>query len=382
LTIGWKRNRPVPEMRFVPLNPRTGESGEFRVLQSEAVIGSGEDNQFVIRRPSVSHRHASLAFRKDHYEIADLDSTNGTFVNGRRIRGTVAVKLGDEIRLGDAAFILAKPAAAVSALKRKPVLPKKVLTVRGACELVLLAFAIGFGTAQYLAYLEYHAQNRLILAEAVPVPPISVSIPPNHASSPAANYGALPAAGPPPSVSKVIAEGVAPASSTISDADKIAAKELAGGIALAGLVGGSGTAAGESAPDFTLANLDGNEESLGGMLGKIVMLNFWATWCAVCRGEMPSLEKLYRDFHSYPDFTMLTVSIDQDGKPAVTRLMADSGYDFPVLLDPTNATSAAYGVKGIPSTFVIGRKGQIIWQCVGAPDWSDPTLRAALEKLL
>jgi hypothetical protein len=62
--------------------------------------------------------------------------------------------------------------------------------------------------------------------------------------------------------------------------------------------------------------------------------------------------------------------------------MADNGYDFPVLLDPSNVTSAAYGVSGIPSTFVIGRKGQLIWNCVGAPNWSDPTIRAALKKLL
>jgi hypothetical protein len=168
LSIGWKRNRPVPEMRFVPLNARTGEPGEFRVLQSEAVIGNGEDSQFVIRRPSISRLHASLAFRKDHHEIADLDSTNGTFVNGRRIKGSAAVKLGDEIRFGDASFILAKPSAAAARV-RKRVRSQKVLTRRGALELAVLAFAIGFGVAQFLAYLVYHAQNQFILAEAVPI---------------------------------------------------------------------------------------------------------------------------------------------------------------------------------------------------------------------
>jgi peroxiredoxin len=381
LSIGWKRNRPVPEMRFVPLNARTGEPGEFRVLQSEAVIGSGEDNQFVIRRPSVSHRHASLAFRKDHYEIADLDSTNGTFVNGRRVKGAAAVKLGDEIRLGDAAFILAKPVARAS--QRKRVLPKKVLTLRGGCELILLAFAIGFGAAQYLAYLMYHAQNHLILAEAVPVPtPRGVAESPAAKPAPPAIKAAPQTARSPVAAPKVIAEPAAPPPSTISNADKIAAKELAGGVTLAGLIAGSGTAAGQSAPAFNLPELNGTDVTLNAMRGKVVLLNFWATWCSACRREIPSLENLYRDFRSDPNFAMLTVSIDQNGKPAVTQFMADNGYDFPVLLDPSNATSVAYGVDGIPTTFVIGPNGQIIWNCVGAPDWSNPSIRAALKKLL
>ncbi len=381
MTIGWKRNYQVPEMRFVPLNPRTGEAGEFRVLQSEAVIGSGENNQFVIRRSSVSHRHASLAFRKDHFEIADLDSTNGTFVNGRRIKGTATLKLGDEIRFADVAFVLANPAdASVRALKRKSALPKKVLTLRGACELVLLAFAIGFGAAQYLAYLMYHAQDRLILAEAVPLPPNNAPGTPMKAAAPPIMPAAPQSARAPASASKVIAE--APAPSTSANADTIATKELAGSVALARLIDGSGTAAGQAAPNFNLTELNGGDVTLNTMRGKVVLLNFWATWCLSCRGEMPSLEKLYRDFRAYPDFTMLAVSVNQDGKPAVTHFMADNGYDFPVLLDPSNVTSAAYGVSGIPSTFVIGRKGQLIWNCLGAPNWSDPTIRAALKKLL
>ena len=384
LSIRWKRNRPVPEIRFLPLNARTGEPGEFRVLKSEALIGSGEENQFVIRRPSVSGRHASLAFRKDHFEIADLDSTNGTFVNGRRIKRATAVKLGDEIRLGDAAFVLAKPAdSAVRALKRKRALPKKVLTRRGAFELILLAFAVGFGVAQYLAYLMYHAQDRLILAEAVPItPPSNVAMPPTK-PTPAATHAEAPqTTAPPASVPEIIPEAVAPSPSTIFGADSITAKELAGSVALARLIAGSGTMAGQSALDFNLADLTGIDVTLSTMRGKVILLNFWATWCPSCRREMPSLETLYRDFRSYHDFAVLTVSIDQGGKPAVTQFMANNGYDFPVVLDPSNATSVAYGLSGIPSTFVIGRAGQIIWNCAGALNWSDPTVRAALKKLL
>lgn len=384
MSLTWKRRRPVPEIRLLPLNPRPGEPGEFRVLKPEAVIGSGEDNQFVIRRPSVSSRHASLAFRKDRYEISDLDSTNGTFVNGRRIKGPTAIRLGDEIRLGDASFILGKPAdAAVTGSKRKRVFPAKVLTRRGAIEVALLAFAIGFGVAQCLAYLVYRAQNDLILAEAVPVRPAS-NIPASAATrnQPAGQPVSSKAATRSVALPRVAARAMTPPSAKVADAVAIGAKELAGGIALARLIATSGTEAGRMAPNFALPALDETEASLSAMRGKVVLLNFWATWCGACRSEMPSLESLYRDFSSYPDFGVLTVSIDQRGRPAVTQFMAANGYNFPVLLDISNATSAAYGVSGIPSTFVIGRNGQIIWNCVGALDWLNQSMRDALKKLL
>lgn len=384
MSISWKRRRPVPEVRFLPLNPRSGEPGEFRVLKPEAVIGSGEDNQFVIRSSSVSRRHASLAFRKDRYEIADLDSTNGTFVNGLRIKGATAIELGDEIRLGDAAFILAKPAdSAVRRLKRKFVLPKKVLTPRGALELSLFTFAIGFGAAQYLAYLVYHAQNHLILAEAVPVSRES-GIPASAATPNQAGRQSVPSRTATRSVAlpKVVARTIAPPSPKVANAVSNGAKEIAGSIALARLIASSGTEAGQPAPNFALPALNETETSLSAMRGKVMLLNFWTTWCGSCRSEMPSLENLYRDFSSYPDFALLTVSIDQHGKPAVTQFMASNGYNFPVLLDTSNATSSAYRVSGIPSTFVIGRDGEIIWNCVGALDWSNPDMRDALKKLL
>jgi pSer/pThr/pTyr-binding forkhead associated (FHA) protein len=101
-------------------------------LKSEVTVGSAEDNQFVIRRPSVLPLHASLACRKDHYQISDLGSTNGTFVKGQRVRRPTILEFGDDIRIGDAAFIVAKPAGSdVLPLTGTPALPKKILTWRG-----------------------------------------------------------------------------------------------------------------------------------------------------------------------------------------------------------------------------------------------------------
>jgi thiol-disulfide isomerase/thioredoxin len=383
VAIGWRRKRRVPEVRILSLNARGDDSCEFRLVKTEAAIGSGEDNQFVIRWPSVSRHHASLAFRKDHYEIADLGSNNGTFVNGERVIGPAIVEIGDELHFGDAKFILAKPVGAgILPAAKKLGAPKRILTSRGAFEAVLLAFAVGFAAAQYLAYLLYHAQNRLILAEAVAVDQparSSASQPANHLAGRGtlSRTETVPAA-----VPKVVAHAAEPTPAVALNSETIAAKELAGGVALAQLIAGSGTEAGRSAPDFTLPQLDGSDVVLGAMHGKIVLLNFWATWCGACRSEMPSLEKLYQNLRSIHDFALLTVNIDRRGKPAVVQFMSTGGYNFPVLLDTSNSASAAYGVSGIPSTFVIGRDGRIIWNGVGALDWSNPTLRAALRKLL
>jgi pSer/pThr/pTyr-binding forkhead associated (FHA) protein/peroxiredoxin len=392
----WRRQLPVPEIRFLALNPSSAEPHEFRALKAEISIGSAEENQFVIRRPSVSRRHATLAYRKDHYELSDPGSTNGTFVNAKRVTNPVTVELGDEVRFGDARFALGKP---LGLLASSPSASKKSLVRRGLPEAIIIAFAVGFASAQYLAYLFYHEQNRLILAEAVPIPVRHTAN--AVAPSPVSNqHIARSTASETLSHARHLATPVAIARATAPkmprlnavtrkmleipkiNAAPVANPELAGGIALARLIASSGTAAGQPAHSLSLPNLDGTEVSLDAMRGKIVLLNFWATWCGACRSEMPSLEGLYRDFSSYPDFAVLTVSIDQRGKPSVGEFMVRNGYDFPVLLDTGNVASTAYGVSGLPSTFVIGRDGRIVWNCSGALDWSNPNLRDALKKLL
>jgi FHA domain len=169
MAISWKRKQQFSELRLVWLNACSEEPGEFRLLQPEAPIGSTEDNLFVIRKPSISRRHAILAFRRGRYEISDLGSTNGTFVNGHRINTSTAVEPGDEIRIGDAIFVLAKPFNSGIARPAGTRIRKKVLSLRGAFEAALLTFALGFGIAQCLAYLVYHEQDRLVLAKAVPL---------------------------------------------------------------------------------------------------------------------------------------------------------------------------------------------------------------------
>jgi cytochrome c biogenesis protein CcmG/thiol:disulfide interchange protein DsbE len=141
-------------------------------------------------------------------------------------------------------------------------------------------------------------------------------------------------------------------------------------------------AAGKLATDFELPNLDGTAISLSSLRGKVIFLNVWATWCGPCREEMPSIEKLYEEFSKEPDFVVLAVSQDSEGRSAVDSYVHKHGYKFTVLLDPQNKVGDAYDVSGIPETFIIDRTGRIVAHHVGPYDWARPEMREALRELI
>jgi peroxiredoxin len=141
-------------------------------------------------------------------------------------------------------------------------------------------------------------------------------------------------------------------------------------------------AAGGQAADFKLEKLDGTTVSLESLRGKVVFLNVWATWCEPCREEMPSMQTLYDDFKGNKDFVMLAVSQDTKGRAAVAPYVAKNGYHFTILLDPENKIGETYDVSGVPETFIIDRKGQIVAHHMGAFDWSRPDVKDALQQLL
>jgi peroxiredoxin len=138
---------------------------------------------------------------------------------------------------------------------------------------------------------------------------------------------------------------------------------------------------GQAAGDFNLADANGNLVSLASYRGKVVMVNFWATWCGTCQNEMPSLEALYHDFKARPDFALVTISVDQEGWSIIAPFLKEKAYDFPVLADADSRVSAAYGVTALPTTYLVDRNGRIVWNVAGGLDWSNAMLRAALEKL-
>jgi peroxiredoxin len=145
---------------------------------------------------------------------------------------------------------------------------------------------------------------------------------------------------------------------------------------------GSPVAAGKMAPDFKLKNLEGEIISLSSLRGKVVFLNVWATWCGPCREEMPSIQALYDEFGKNPDFVVLAVSEDSNGRGPVDSYVRGNALRFNVLLDPENLVGDAYDVSGIPETFIIDRTGRIVAHHVGPYDWSKPEMRDALRELI
>lgn len=142
--------------------------------------------------------------------------------------------------------------------------------------------------------------------------------------------------------------------------------------------GGSGPTI---APDFVIPDASGQAVRLSALRGKVVLLNLWATWCAPCREEMPSMERLYQRFRGR-DFQLLAVSEDEDGARAVEPFVKEMRLSFRVLLDPERQVGERYGVWGYPETFLIDRTGRIVERVIGPRDWMAPESIAAIERLL
>jgi len=135
---------------------------------------------------------------------------------------------------------------------------------------------------------------------------------------------------------------------------------------------------GAIAPDFTLQDLNGDQVSLVDYRGKVVLLNFWATWCPPCQHEVPMFVDMYEELKD-DDFVILAVSIGE-GKDKVSSFAAEKGMSFPVLLDSSKVVGRRYLVRAIPTSVVIDRFGVVRRIIVGMMQESQ--LRAELKDLL
>ncbi len=133
---------------------------------------------------------------------------------------------------------------------------------------------------------------------------------------------------------------------------------------------------GQAAPDFIVAD-ETTSIHLSDYRGKIVLLNFWATWCPPCIQEMPGLVELH---HDRPDLAILAVSIDQD-PDAYSRFLVRRHVDLITVRDPGQTAAKLYHTEGWPETYIIDRQGFIRRKIVGDPDWSNPEIRAYLKSL-
>jgi thiol-disulfide isomerase/thioredoxin/Cu/Ag efflux protein CusF len=135
------------------------------------------------------------------------------------------------------------------------------------------------------------------------------------------------------------------------------------------------------APDFTLPTLSGAPIRLSELRGKVVLLNFWATWCVPCRTEMPTLEALY---HRYKDrgLEVLAVNVDMLSTAGVETFVKEVTVTFQIVLDPSWSVAQAYRVLGLPTTYLIDRVGNVVVREVGERNWMDNVSQMAVAGLL
>jgi len=138
---------------------------------------------------------------------------------------------------------------------------------------------------------------------------------------------------------------------------------------------------GQLAPDFTLKDVKGRSYTLSELRGKVVLVNFWATWCPPCRAEMPSMEKLNAMLAS-DDFVLLAINAEEDALDIVKEYLQESPHSFPVLLDGETAVQRQYGVYAFPETFIIRRDGIIADHVIGAIDWTGPKVLNLIKFLI
>ena len=133
-------------------------------------------------------------------------------------------------------------------------------------------------------------------------------------------------------------------------------------------------------PDFTLPNPVGKKLSLKDFRGKLVFLNFWASWCLPCREEMPAKERLYQEFKNR-DFVILAVNVKDNRKDALA-FIKELKLTYPVVLDPDGEVGLLYGAWGIPATYLIGPKGEGLARVWGPAEWYGPGARELIKALL
>ena len=136
---------------------------------------------------------------------------------------------------------------------------------------------------------------------------------------------------------------------------------------------------GDDAPNFTLPALKGKDISLSDFRSRVVVLNFWATWCPPCVEEMPSLETFAEQMKPF-GVTVLGVSVDHDPE-ALQKFVADAQITFPIARDTGQAVASRYGTSKFPETYVIDSEGRIAEKLIGAVDWQDTQIVSRVRSL-
>ena len=134
------------------------------------------------------------------------------------------------------------------------------------------------------------------------------------------------------------------------------------------------------AEDFTLPTPDGGSFRLSEQRGKVVLVNFWATWCPPCLEEMPAMERLWRR-HKDAGFVLVAISLDTDPKK-VPPFVSARKFSFPIVLDPKMGIAEKYGVRALPSSFVLDRDGTVTGIALGPRGWDDGAAHGLVQAML
>jgi thiol-disulfide isomerase/thioredoxin len=138
----------------------------------------------------------------------------------------------------------------------------------------------------------------------------------------------------------------------------------------------------KAAPELRFKDLEGREHDLAGLRGKVVLINFWATWCPPCRREMPSMERLSQALKGEP-FAVLAVDVGEDADTIESfTSQLEIPPTFPILLDTRGRSLRAWNIAGLPTTFLVDRQGNIVASAIGGREFDHPEIVRAIRELI
>lgn len=137
----------------------------------------------------------------------------------------------------------------------------------------------------------------------------------------------------------------------------------------------------DQVPDISLTELSGTTRNLYGFKEKILLINFWATWCQACMEEMPSIVALRNKYYNQ-EFNVISINVDEKPGPTIQNLLKKFKMNFPVYIDPQGDLARIFDLQAIPLTLVVNRDHKILMSTGGEYDWNSAEFHAKLEKWL
>lgn len=134
------------------------------------------------------------------------------------------------------------------------------------------------------------------------------------------------------------------------------------------------------APDFSLRDTDNKVRKLSDYRGHVVAVNFWATWCPPCRKELPSMQETYKALKK-TGFRIIGVNVGENWD-TVASFLANLSLTYPIVLDTDSSAMEKWNIIGLPTTFIVDKKGRIIYKIAGGRNWNDPAFRKKLKKII